>query len=254
MRDPKILKKIVAIANLNKEDVVLEVGPGEGLMTQMLLDRVGKVIAVEKDSDMVSLLREKFKNEIISGRLEVVEADILKFKIENLKLKIIGNIPYYITGAILRHTFETEKLPTSITFVVQKEVAERVVAKDGKESVLSISVKAYGTPHFGGVIKAGSFFPAPKIDSAILHISDISRKNFEQCSEENFFKILKFGFAHKRKILLKNLSESFKIKSDDLRKIFAELKIDEKARAEEISVESWKKLASKIFLNGIMIE
>ena len=257
LRDPKILTKIVDFAKINKGDIIFEVGPGEGTLTKELLKKENKIVAIEKDERMIELLQNKFKDEVANEKLQIINADILNFnldqftasfsktsKLKPLSFSIVGNIPYYITGALFRKIFELENLPKSLTLVVQKEVAERIIARDSKESVLSISVKAYGTPKYGGVIKAGSFFPKPKVDSAIIRIFDISRKNLKKKDEKRFFEILKAGFAHKRKLLIKNLGEISS--KSNLEKVFDTLKISKNTRAEDLKVENWLKIAKEL--------
>lgn len=275
LKDPKILKKIVDFAKIEGSDLMVEIGPGQGDLTKLLLEKTKKVIAIEKDEALVKILKEKFDEEILNGRLEIVNADILncELKIENYVL--VGNIPYYITGLIFRKFLaETKNKPKSITFVVQKEVAERIMAKDNKESILSVSVKAYGEPEFGGIIKAGSFSPRPKVDSAIISIRNISEDGFKitpptpltlrEAGEEKylkgrpknlevkFFEILKAGFAHKRKLLLKNLSGSIRsvsrvpLDTSRAKEAFEKCGIAEKARAENLKVSDWLCLTKEL--------
>lgn len=276
LKDKGILKKIANFAQIEKEDVVVEVGPGEGTLTELLLERAKKVIAVEKDERMVEVLQQKFGREIANNKLQIIAGDILKLskvvfempwsqKTTFDNFKLVGNIPYYITGALFKKALESENPPKSITFVIQKEVAERIIARDKKESILSISIKAYGSPEFGGVIKAGSFNPKPKVDSAILSIRKISKENFLRCHlrkfsegatlgnlEKRFFEILKAGFAHKRKLLLNNLLKPTKPMSrvpfdtSRLKEIFKKCGISEKARAEDLKVEDWFHLAKEL--------
>ncbi len=228
LRDPKILEKIANAAKIEKTDIVVEIGPGEGTLTKFLLERAAKVIAIEKDEQ----LADKLKAE----NLEVIVGDVLKKNIdiflENDYI-LVGNIPYYITGEIFRKFLESEHPPKSLTFVVQKEVADRIMARDDKESILSISIKAYGEPEYGGIIKAGSFSPAPKVDSAIISVRNINKSNFAKTmlSEKEFFAFLKKGFAHKRKLLRSNLGLS--------KGIFNRLNLNPKIRAEELSVDDW---------------
>ena len=256
LRDPKILKKIVDFAQIEKEDTVVEIGPGEGTLTKFLLEQAHRVIAIEKDFELATQLKEKFHKEILDNRLQIIEGDALDTKIYNLlstNYKLIGNIPYNITGALFKKFLENPPSgvqPKSITFVVQKEVAERVIARDAKESILSISIKVYGKPEMGGVIKAGSFFPKPKVDSAILAIRDINKKRFEGESEKKFFEILKAGFAHKRKLLIKNLSKGI-FEMPQYQKmpfdiIFKKCGVPEKARAEDLKVENWLCISKEI--------
>jgi 16S rRNA (adenine1518-N6/adenine1519-N6)-dimethyltransferase len=231
LRDPKILKKIADFAHIEPTDTVVEIGPGEGGLTKILLERCKKLIVIEKDERLAGQLEENFRDQITANRLQIIVGDALDYNLALVNCKLVGNIPYYITGAIfekfLQHPPAGGKTG-SMTFVVQKEVAERIMARDNKESILSISVKLYGTPKLGGTIKAGSFFPAPKVDSAIISIRDIRQPDVK---EEKFFEILRKGFSHKRKLLIKNLG----IPED----IFKKTGISLKARAEELSVEDW---------------
>ena len=250
LRDKRILKKIADFAQIEKGDTVVEVGPGEGTLTELLLERAAKVVAIEKDEHLAKLLEEKFIKKIGEKKLEVICADVLIYKLKTKNYKLVGNIPYYITGALFKKFLQdqplgsTQNKPKSMTFVVQKEVAERIIAKDNKESILSISIKAYGTPEYGGIIKAGSFYPKPKVDSAIIAVKNINKENFKNVSEIRFFEILKAGFAHKRKLLASNLE---KIKEKEkVKEIFSKCDVPEKARAESLSVNNWICLAKLI--------
>ncbi len=245
LKSQSALNTIISSSDLNKNDIVLEVGPGEGVLTGQLLPLVKKVIAVEKDRRLISFLKEKFKNEIADEKLEIFENDILlvepkDFDLQSGKYKIVANIPYYITGKFLRKFLENKIQPELITVMVQKEVADRIVVKDGKESLLSISVKAYGNPIFVKKIPKGSFSPPPSVDSAILLIKNISKDFFKDTSEEEFFKLVKTGFSHKRKTLVNNLVEIMNknILKEKLKKIGAK----SNERPEKISLENWKKI------------
>ncbi len=261
LRSESALRKIVEAGHLSPTDIVLEVGPGEGVLTELLLKQAGKVIAVEKDDRLIPVLEQKFASEIASGKLELIHADILDFNLSSYKLvaksyKLIANIPYYITGALIRKFLESDTEPSAMVLLVQKEVAKRIVARNGKaesnpedsvarpakgrsrESILSISVKAYGTPHYIDTVKAGAFSPPPKVDSAIIAIENISKKFFADGDEKRFFELLKKGFAHPRKLLSSNLG----ISADILRACG----IAEKARAENLSVEKWKRVCASL--------
>jgi len=250
LRDENILQRIADFAEIEKTDTVVEVGPGEGTLTKILLKKAGKVIAVEKDENLAELLKQNFREEIIDNRLQIIVGDILTYNLKSNGYKLIGNIPYYITGEIFRKFLENPPAggqPKSLTFVVQKEVAERIMgshfakaSRDKKESVLSISIKVYGTPEYGGVIKAGSFSPAPKVDSAIIAVRNIGKERFidRKIDEKKFFEILKKGFAHKRKLLIKNLEVA--------ENIFKDLGLDPKTRAEDLKVDDWFLIAQKI--------
>lgn len=237
---------IVDSADLNEKDIVLEIGPGKGVLTEALLKKVGTVIAVEKDYELFLWLGIQFANEIRNKKLILLNEDILNFEPKG-DYKLVANIPYNITGAIIEKFLSAKNQPSLMTLLVQKEVAERIVAKDNKESILSLSVKAYGEPKYIQTVKAGSFNPPPKVDSAILQILNISRNKFNppaggaKISEEKFFKIVKAGFAHKRKTISNNLKE-FKINEEKLNTCGVKL-ID---RAEDLTLDQWLCLAKNI--------
>jgi 16S rRNA (adenine1518-N6/adenine1519-N6)-dimethyltransferase len=251
------LHKMLEAGEVNNTDVILEVGPGKGVLTEKLLEKAQKVIAVEKDYRLIELLQEKFATEITNGKLELINADILDdrpfIKEEEKSFKIIANIPYYITGQFLRKFLETNHQPSKIVVMVQKEIAQRIVANDKKESLLSISVKVFGTPKMIMKVDKENFSPAPKVDSAILLINNISKKFFTENKilEKDFFKILHAGFAHKRKMLIGNLKEWLKKNPStchvdvSLDKIFTEIKLSEKVRAEDITLNDWVSLVQK---------
>ncbi len=231
----RIAERIVLVSELAPDAVVFEIGPGTGMLTRELLKRVGKVIALEADYELFLRLKDDFKSEILDHRLELIHGDIRTFAIAALPkgYALVANIPYYLTGEIFRMFLETENQPDTMTLLVQKEVAERI-ARSKKESILSLSVKAYGTPKLEFSVPRGAFVPAPKVDSAVLTIRDISRKNFPTRTEEQrFFALIRAGFAHKRKFVRKNLVDSG---------LFAG-HIPEKARAEDLSLPTWCDLA-----------
>jgi 16S rRNA (adenine1518-N6/adenine1519-N6)-dimethyltransferase len=239
------LRKIIEAGEIKKYDVILEIGPGRGVLTEKLLAHTESVIAVEKDRELFQLLREKFAEQIKSRSLVLVHDDILKFEIENYKIKkykIIANIPYNITGAILKKFLTAHCQPESMILMVQHDVAKRILARDGKESILSISVKAYGEPKMITKVEARYFSPQPKVDSAIIAIKNISRKIFEasKIKEEVFWKIVKLGFAHKRKKLSGNLKSVISGEETSLAGF-------KDSRAEDLSLSDWILLTK--FLN-----
>ncbi|MEK7066338.1 MAG: rRNA adenine dimethyltransferase family protein, partial [Patescibacteria group bacterium] len=171
---------------------VLEIGPGKGVLTKALLKKFEKVLAVEKDDNLFVELGEKFTKEIETGQLTLIHGDILELTPGKLGLisknyATVANLPYYITGQFLRSWLETEFPPKFMVLMLQKEVAERITARDGKESLLSISVKAYGEPKYIETIKRGSFYPIPNVDSAILLINNISKEFFKRRGSEVSF-------------------------------------------------------------------
>ncbi|MBM2818055.1 MAG: Ribosomal small subunit methyltransferase [Parcubacteria group bacterium] len=269
LKSKKALSDMLSAGEVGENDIVLEAGPGKGVLTEELLKKAGKVIAVEKDDVLVEFLRQKFSAEIASGKLQLVHGDILEFnpatyhlqpKTYNLPLttyhlqpttfssqpttfKLIANIPYYITGQFLRKFLSGDIQPSKMVILLQKEVVKRIMANDGKESILSISVKAYGRPKNVGKVSKENFSPKPKVDSAILLIDNISRDFFKDiASEEKFFQIVKAGFAHKRKLLARNIEHLAKDK-EQIEKIFKNCGIPPKARAEDLKIEQWKCLS-----------
>jgi len=227
----RIAERIARTAQLPSGATVLEIGPGTGMLTRELLKLAGKVIALEADEELFEKLKVDFVDEIAGGRLELLHGDIRTFDISVLPsgYVLVANIPYYLTGEIFRMFLETRNQPSAITLLVQKEVAERI-ARSKKESILSLSVKAYGTPKLEFTVPCGAFSPAPKVDSAVLTVRAISRENFASPEEEErFFALLHAGFAHKRKFVRKNLAEAGLPQGD----------IPEKARAEDLSLPVW---------------
>ncbi|MGH7249714.1 MAG: 16S rRNA (adenine(1518)-N(6)/adenine(1519)-N(6))-dimethyltransferase RsmA, partial [Minisyncoccia bacterium] len=234
------LRKIVGAGEIKISDVILEIGPGKGALTEKLLQSTAsQVVAIEKDRELFEFLKNKFSKEIRSKKLILLNEDILGFNMGEEKYKITANIPYNITGAILKKFLTAKNQPGLMVLMVQHEVARRIMATDKKESILSISVRAYGEPKLLMKVGARYFSPAPKVDSAILVIKNISRKLFKEnnVNEAKFWEIVKAGFAHKRKKLssnLKNLS-----KKDD----FIDLGGLENKRAEDLALSGWILLA-----------
>ncbi len=231
----RIAERIAMIADLTGDSVVFEIGPGTGMLTRELLKLAGKLIALEADYELFVKLQSDFASEIAAGRLTILSGDIRTFDISSLPngYALVANIPYYLTGEIFRMFLSADNQPSSMTLLVQKEVAERI-ARSKKESILSLSVKAYGTPKVEFTVPRGAFNPAPKVDSAVLSIRNISRKNFSTPDKEKrFFTLLHAGFAHKRKFVRKNLLEA-SLPSGD---------IPEKARAEDVPLEKWLALS-----------
>ncbi len=232
------LKKIVEAGEIKPDDVILEIGPGKGALTSKLLEKAKTVIAVEKDGELFELLQEKFSEQIKLGSLLLIQDDILKFSISDFKFskyKIIANIPYNITGAILKKFLTDKNQPECMVLMVQQEVAQRIIARGGKESILSISIKAYGEPKMVIKVPKRYFSPAPKVDSAVIAIKNISREFFlkNNLSEEKFWEIVKSGFAHKRKKLSSNLKSSKNYQKNS----FAD-SLGNK-RAEDLTLDDW---------------
>ncbi|MBX4198845.1 16S rRNA (adenine(1518)-N(6)/adenine(1519)-N(6))-dimethyltransferase RsmA [Candidatus Parcubacteria bacterium] len=251
LRSERALSSIRDASDPKGDDLILEIGPGEGVLTKILLTFAAKVIAVEKDDALHEELSGRFKDEIAQGKLDLIHGDILDFDPEVLRFykdltyKLVANIPYNITGAILEKFLSAEYEPERVVLLVQKEVAERIVTRekgrDDKESILSLSVKCYGKPKYVETVKAGSFTPAPKVDSSILLIENISKDFFNGFTEPEFFQMLHAGFSSKRKKLSSNLARIYP--KDSVLQAFAKLGLDENARAEDVQLLTWGKLA-----------
>ncbi len=242
------MRKIVEAGDIKQGDTILEIGPGRGALTEKLLEKAGLVIAVEKDRELVEFLKEKFYEQIKNKKLILIQDDILNFNTEQnihrnilRSYKIIANIPYNITGAIFKKFLGEVHQPERMILMVQHEVAKRIVAGGKKESILSISVKAYGEPKLLMKVSARYFNPQPKVDSAVIVVKNISRRIFRETAvnEEKFWKIVKTGFAHKRKKLgsnLKNVIFDKKVLTTDLGN----------KRAEDLTLLDWVKLAKTL--------
>lgn len=227
----RIAERIALTAGLTSKDVAFEIGPGTGMLTCELLKLCKKVIALEADAELFEKLQNDFVDEVANGRLELLHGDIRTFDINTLPkgYTLVANIPYYLTGEIFRMFLEAENQPSAMTLLVQKEVAERI-ARSKKESILSLSVKAYGVPKYEFTVPRGAFKPAPNVDSAVISVRAISRKQFSTLAQEKlFFALLHAGFAHKRKFVRKNLAEGGLLPGN----------IPEKARAEDLSLTEW---------------
>ncbi len=244
LTNPKVAEKIAISAHITTSDTVLEIGPGTGMLTRALLKEGARVIALEADVRAVEVLKETFASEIQEGRLILTHGDVRTTNISDLSLPasyiVAANIPYYLSGMLFEFFLSSEQQPKTIVFLVQKEVAERV-ARSKKESILSLSVKAYGTPSYEGTVSKGNFSPVPGVDSAILKIGGISKRHFGDLHETDFFHILKTGFQARRKFLIGNLSSLYP--KEVLQKTFENLHISPSARGEDLTIETWLALA-----------
>ena len=235
--------------NVKPGETILEIGPGKRALTRELIATGARVVAVEKDSALVEQLAQTFAQEVRNGQLILVTQDVRNFEPTHYELRtahyvLAANIPYYITGEIIRQFLETPAQPRAMAILIQKEVADRIIARDKKESILSLSVKAYGTPKIIAKVSRGNFSPPPSVDSSILLVGDISKKFFDGLDERHFFKVVKAGFASKRKFLSSNLAAQFG--KDAVQRAFEVCGLSPKVRAEDVPLERWKKLAVEL--------
>lgn len=252
LKDEDIVKKIIASSNLTKDDFVIEIGPGKGVLTEELAKKAGKIVAIELDKNLFEKLGKKFEKQ---DNLVIINQDILKLNIpkliQNSKLKVknsykvIANIPYYITSAIIRLFLETEIPPQEMILMIQKEVAERIVAKPGEMSILAVSVQYYAKAEILFHVPKEAFDPIPEVDSAIIKIITHPDSLPERDGDfaKKFFRIVKAGFSAKRKTLLNNLSNSLHLPKPEAEEKLKAAGIFPTARAQELSIEDWKKLA-----------
>jgi len=237
--NPEALQSIVEAAELTKEDKVLEVGPGMGVLTNELCKHAGEVIALEFDKAMISIVKTSC---IKHTNLKVINADVLKFDSSELgQYKLVANLPYYITSPVLRLFLEAENKPDEMVILVQREVAERICAKPARMSILAISVQFYGNPKIVEVIPRTSFFPAPKIDSAILKIR-IYKKPLFDVDVPLFFRLVKAGFGEKRKQLINSLSGGLTLNKETTELLLKDAGISTMARAESLAMMDWYNL------------
>ena len=234
--DKSVLEKIIAAANLFKKDIVLEIGPGLGILTIELAKRVKQVIAVEKDKTLCQRLKDILEAEGINN-VKMINKDVLQisnfqFLISNYK--IIANLPYYITSPVIRKFLEIKHRPKLMILMVQKEVAQRIVAKPPKMNILSVAVQFYAKSEIVAYVNKKSFWPQPKVDSAIIKIIPRKSALLSASFRDKFFELVKAGFSSKRKMLKNNL----KIEKSMLKK----LGINPQARAENLSIKEWLKL------------
>ncbi len=245
--DPAHLGKIVALAELTPADTVVEIGPGPGMLTRHLMQAAGRVVAVELDGNMVHLLRSELGH---SANFTVVEADILQTDLSALvqpPYKVVANLPYYITSAVLRKLLETPAArPARIVVTVQKEVAQRIVAGPGEMSLLAVSVQFYGRPTLAHTIPAGAFFPAPQVDSAVVRIDTYDQSPLAVTDVDHFFRVVKAGFGQKRKQLKNSLSAGLARPAPEVTVALERANIAPTRRAETLSLAEWARLAETI--------
>jgi len=225
-------------------DSVLEIGPGLGSLTRYLAISAKEVVAVELDKNLLPPLKA-----ILSPyqNIRLIHGDILKLSPKDLNLEndyiVVANIPYYITSAVIRHLLESESKPRRIVLTVQKEVAQRICAGPGDMSLLALSVQVYGKPRIAATISANAFFPAPKVDSAVLVADIYPSPLIEEDLLETFFKLIKAGFSQKRKTLRNSLSSGLHISPAEAAELLTDANIDPQRRAETLSIEEWQRLS-----------
>jgi len=251
LNSPVVPNWMCDAADLEVGDLVVEIGPGTGALTEALLERGAKVIALETDQRAIDILEEKFLDKIVTKQLILEKADARKLDFGSLGLKsggfkIVSNIPYYLSGMLFRSCLSSDIQPKTLVFLVQKEVAARIVEplRGGKQSLLSLSVATFGNPTYIRTVSKGHFNPPPKIDSAILKVADISQENLKDINKEQFFELLHLGFGQKRKQLRNNLQKE--LGKERVEEAFSALGLPNDVRAEDLSLAIWLKLAASL--------
>jgi 16S rRNA (adenine1518-N6/adenine1519-N6)-dimethyltransferase len=251
----EVLEKIIASAELIPEDNIIEVGPGMGILTKEIAKKAGFVFAIELDKRLANLLKHDF---VASKNVAVINQDILKVnplllikekradlsprEDFTINYKVVANLPYYITSAVLRHFLEDSSKPRLIVVMMQKEVAEAIIAKPGAMSLLSVSVQFYGEPKIISYIPAESFFPPPKVDSAILKIDVYSQPIVEVNDVSDFFKLVQAGFCAPRKQIGNSLAQGLGLPKVEALSLLEKADIISRRRAETLSIEEWQRL------------
>jgi len=241
--DPNGLNKVLQAAQLNPEDTVLEIGAGLGSLTYLLAQQAKYVVAVELDKRLIPPLTE-----VLAGfeNIKIKQGDMLELSPDALlgtaRYVVVANIPYYITSALIRHLLEADHKPTRMVLTVQQEVAERILARDGKMSLLALSVQVYGKPELKARIPAGCFYPPPEVDSAVLSIELYEEPLVPSESLDLFFKLAHAGFAQKRKTLRNTLATGMNESPAWAEKLLTAAGIDPQRRAETLSMQEWKQL------------
>jgi 16S rRNA (adenine1518-N6/adenine1519-N6)-dimethyltransferase len=251
--DRGALHRVVAAADLTAEDVVIEIGPGLGVLTRELAKVARRVVAVEADEGMAFALGDVMAG---SGNVTIVNADALQTEPGSLldcpgvgapppRYKVVANIPYYITSAILRHFLEAAHKPSLMVVMVQKEVGEAIVAQPGDMNILAVSVQFYGKPSIAGRVTAKSFYPPPKVDSVILRIDVYDKPPVEVSGADQFFRVIRAGFSAPRKQLRNSLAQGLGIPAPDSAAVLERAKIDSRRRAETLDLQEWARVCEE---------
>lgn len=250
--DEDILARIVATAEVEPSDVVVEVGPGLGVLTKELVKRAARVVAVEVDPQMAEIVLRLVPD---APNLEVVNADVLQFDPAKHGIappyKVVANLPYYITSPTMRHFLEEVTCPTAMVVMVQREVAERMVARPGEMSLLSVSVQFYGDPRLTAIVPMSAFYPPPKVESAIVRI-DVYPRPILDVDPQSFFRLVQAGFSQPRKQLHNTLAQRFWFPPGGAREALNAAGIDPSRRPQTLSLEEWATLWKVLTVQGLL--
>ncbi len=258
--DEAVYDDILEASDVKASDIVLEVGPGIGILTRRLAKRARYVVAVELDRKMIAVLKDMLKDH---DTTHIVQGDILEVDpvaeiaraLSNcdtspLQYKVVANPPYYITSALLRHLLTARVRPTRLTLMVQAEVAERIVAEPGDLSLLAVSVQYFGEPKVVRHVPASAFYPSPEVNSSLLNIHVYEDKARSKKQTKTFFRVVRAGFAHRRKQIHNSLTHNLHISHDRVLEALAKAGIDAKRRPQSLAIEEWETLVESLPLHG----
>jgi 16S rRNA (adenine1518-N6/adenine1519-N6)-dimethyltransferase len=257
LTDSRVLESIADAAEIIRGDTVLEIGPGLGHLTRTLAARAGRVVAIELDAGLARQLQDDFADvanvEIIQGDfLDRTPAEWLKHKAQGAgeipaPFKVVANVPYYITSAILRHLLEADQKPRTIVLTVQKELAQRIVAQPPQMNLLAVSVQWYSHPRIERTIRAGAFYPRPKVDSAVVRLDVIPSPRFAVPDARSFFfEIVRAGFGERRKQIKNSLAHNLKLRPEIVATALEHAHIASTRRAETLRLEEWATLSQEL--------
>jgi len=254
--DESVLERILEASQLSPSDIVLEVGPGTGLLTRRLAQVAASVITVELDRKMLPVLAEALRG---CTNVHIVQGDILELDpvtevakalgitdVSSLRYQVVANLPYYITSAALRHLLAARIRPERLTVMVQREVAQRIMAPPGELSLLAISVQVFGAPEIACLVPARAFFPQPKVDSAVLRVRIYDRPRVAAEEQARFFATVRAGFAQKRKQVHNSLTHALHIPHEGVLAALAEAGVAPDRRPQTLSIEEWASLAKAL--------
>ena len=250
--DPAALQRILDAADLTGQDIVVEVGAGLGTLTLPLAQRVGRVIAIELDRRLAAVLAEQLAPPSGGAHVDIIQGDILQMGdlgLAHRGYKVVANLPYYITSAVLRHFLEHEPRPQLMVVTVQREVADRILAGPGQMSLLAVSVQFYGQPRLVARIPAGAFYPSPQVDSSVLRIDVGERPAVALAgglAASDYFRVVRAGFSQKRKTLRNSLSAGLQLPPDAVEQALGEAGVDPRRRAQTLSLAEWAAVTASL--------
>lgn len=248
LMDDMVLHRMAEVAEVTAEDFVVEVGPGIGNLTRVLLEQAGQVVSIEKDDQFLSVLRE-YKSE--HDNFDYVLSDVLEVDITKVvgvdEYKVVANIPYYVTGKIIQHFIQTQLRPQSMTLLMQKEVAQNMTAAAGKLNLLALSVQLYADVRLVEVVQSHKFYPEPKVDSAVVHITFSKNPKYNlPVSEQKLFQLLRACFAGKRKQIHNTLQNNLGLTKEQVETVLSKAGLEDSLRPQQLTIEQWLELAKQI--------